>query len=714
MRQVFLEKGVIAVKEVCQPELDDHSVLVTVHYSCISSGTEAATISNASTSNMLKGMPQKIKKVLDSLSTHGVEGTKALIKGRLAGTVLPLGYSCSGRVVAVGRKVKKFKSGDFVACAGAGFASHADMVVVPENLVVGLKDEQSLRHASLTTIGAIALQGLRRADVQLGDTVCVLGLGLLGQITVQLAKLSGCKVIGIDIVPERLALAKELGADVVLHGQENNVQKEIEFLTQHYGVDVTLITAASSSHDIVQQAMQVTRRKGKVVLVGDVGLNLERSPFYQKEIDFLISCSYGPGRYDAAYEQQGNDYPYAYVRWTENRNMQAVAQLIEQGKVRIEPFVHEFSVDNAQQAYESVQQKKSLAAILSYLPKNEKVVVPEKKLSFRPAVQDKTRVGFVGAGGFAKFKLIPIVSKFSDAKINAIVDADIATAINVSRTYGAAKALGTDQELFTEDMVDLVVIASPHKFHCDQSMRALEQGKAVFVEKPMATDFAQFAKISSYLKKHDQAPFCVDYNRSFAPFMLKIKKAVEQRSSPMVVHYRMNAGFIPKDHWVQTDIGAGRIIGEACHIFDLFCFLTDAKPVSVSVETIRPSNDDLFATDNFSAHISFADGSVCSLLYTSLGHNNLGKERMELFFDSKSIVMDDYLTLQGYGLPKSFNESVSIADKGHEDLMRKFFESVKHQKPAPITFDRLNTVAELTLIIDQLACQGGGAREIGS
>jgi predicted dehydrogenase/threonine dehydrogenase-like Zn-dependent dehydrogenase len=673
----------------------------------VSSGTEAATISNASTSSLISGMPQKIKKVLESLSLNGYEGTKALVKGRLAGTVMPLGYSCSGQVVAVGSKVKKFKAGDFVACGGAGLASHADMVVVPENLIALIKSEQSVRSASLTTIGAIALQGLRRADVQLGDTVAVVGLGLLGQLTVQMAKLSGCKVIGIDVLEERLTLAKTLGADVTFLAQEN-VEKEIEFLTQHQGVDVTLITAASSSNDIVQQAMKMTRRKGKVVLVGDVGLNLERSPFYQKEIDFLISCSYGPGRYDHSYEQQGNDYPYAYVRWTENRNMQAVVALIEEGKLLVDPLIQEFPVDEAKQGYDAVQQKKTLAAVLSYLPKKDEIATTPKPITLRPAVADTMRVGFVGAGGFAKFKLIPIVSKIRDVKINAVVDSDIANAINVSRTYGAATALNNDHELFDQDLVDTVVIASPHKFHCDQSLRALEGGKAVFVEKPMATDFDQFARMSSFLKANAEVPFCVDYNRSFAPFMKKIKGVIEGRTSPLVVQYRMNAGFIPKDHWVQTDVGAGRIIGEACHIFDLFCYLTDAKPVSVSVETIRPLGDDLFTTDNFSAHISFSDGSICSLVYTALGNAGLGKERMELFFDSKSIVMDDYKTLEGYGLPATFNETARVADKGHEFLMNQFFAAVKQGKPMPIPVDRLNMVAELTLIIDQLACQGGG------
>ena len=287
MRQLFIEKNHIAIKEVCEPLLDENLVLVSVNYSFISSGTESATISNASKNVFFTNIPQKIKKVLESLAANGFEGTQALVKGRLSGTVQSLGYSCSGTVVAVGSKVKSIRPGDFVACAGAGFANHADMVCVPENLVVLVK-ETILKEASLTTIGAIALQGIRRAQLQLGDRVCIIGLGLLGQISLQLAKLSGCSVIGIDLVDERLALAKELGATAVYKATDENIYNDIAFLTEHYGVDSTIITAASKSNSIIQQAMEVTRKKGKVILVGDVGLDLERAPFYQKEIDLLF------------------------------------------------------------------------------------------------------------------------------------------------------------------------------------------------------------------------------------------------------------------------------------------------------------------------------------------------------------------------------------------------------------------------------------------
>ncbi|MBI2775412.1 bi-domain-containing oxidoreductase [Candidatus Dependentiae bacterium] len=728
MRQVFLEKGLITIKEVCEPVLDDHLIMIQVHYSCISPGTENATIANASPQNMLlSNIPMKVAKVLQSIATNGVQGTKALIRERFAGNLQALGYSCSGTVIAVGKKITKFRSGDYVACAGAGLANHADVVCVPENLVVKVSDKSFLKQASYTTLGAIALQGVRRAQPQLGDVVAVIGLGLLGQLTVQLLKNSGCTVIGVDLMPDRLDLAKKLGADYVFNSAEQSLQTELNALTAHQGVDSTIIAAASSSNALVQQAMEITRKKGKVIVVGDVGLALERAPLYQKEIDFLISCSYGPGRYDASYEKDGVDYPYAYVRWTENRNMQAFVSLIEQGSLQIDPLISaSLAVDDAQKGYALLREKKALGVVIDFnhsdqdlisqiaYQEKENSAQETREIKFIPAIKDNIRVGVIGAGGFAKIKLMPLIARIKNVNINAVVDPNTANGITTSKIYDAKCGPFTkDCSLFEQDAVDAVVIASPHKYHCDQALSALERGKAVFLEKPMVTDFDQLDRLYDFLKKNSAAPFTVDYNRSFAPFVQKIKRTIKQRTSPLLIHYRMNAGFIPKDHWVQTEVGAGRIIGEACHIFDLFCYLTDSQPVSVSVESIKPSNDDLFPTDNFSSQIGFADGSVCTLMYTALGHSGLGKERMELFYDSKSIVMDDYKTLVGYGLPRSFNETTNSPDKGHEELINQFFGALKEPIfNAPISLERLYNVAHITLVIDQLACAGGGTKEL--
>lgn len=718
MRQVFLQKGAVIVKEICQPVMDDYAVLVVVHYSFISSGTEAATIIQAEQNGLFSNASQKIKKVLESVASHGIEGTMALVKSKLQGELQVLGYSCSGRVIAIGKKVRHLRIGDYVACAGAGFAHHADLVCVPEQLVVKVKQEH-LKYASITTIGAIALQGIRQAQVQLGETVCVVGLGLLGQLTVQLAKAAGCTVIGIDLLKDRLELAKQLKADYTLHAVDDNVQNEIDYITNHYGVDATIITAAAKNDTIIQQAMQITRKKGKVVLVGDVNIQFDRSPFYAKEIDFRVSCSYGPGRYDPLYEQQGVDYPLPYVRWTENRNMQAFVALLEQRQLTVDRLItHYATLSTIVDAYDQIKKKDGLGILVSYdHEQTERSYRPssvDKETSFKPARKDgPIRVGMIGAGGFAKVKLMPIISKLFNTKINAIADADITTAMNSSNLYKAAKACSDYTDLFKDDLIDAVVIASPHKFHCAQAIDALSHYKAVFIEKPMVTTWDQLHDMRSFLKTDAQARICVDYNRAFSPFMQKIKGVLHNRKQPLIMHYRMNAGFISKDHWTQTDIGAGRIIGEACHIFDLFYYLTESKPIAVSVESMQSSDENIFPTDNFSVQVSFEDGSVCSLLYTSVGHKKLAKERMELFFDGKAIVMDDYTTLQGYGLYPGFDEFNKPQDKGHQALLQQFFSAIGQPEfVPPIDYKRLDIVAELTLVIDALACKGGGTQHV--
>lgn len=723
MRQLLLEKGILTVKEVFKPMLTDTTILVSVHYSCISSGTEASTIQASQKHILSSNIPQKITKVFESISKNGIDGTRALITSKLKGEFQTLGYSCSGKVIAVGKKVTQFRPGDYVACAGAQFAHHADIVCIPQNLAVKIDNPELLHVASMTTMGAIALQGVRRASVQLGEIVCVIGLGLLGQITLQLLKAAGCKVIGIDIAQERLDLAVQMGAFAVYKADDEQLINDIKLKSHFQGCDATIITAGSSSNSIMQQAMEVTRKKGKVVIVGDVGLGIERSPFYQKEIDLLISCSYGPGRYDNSYECEGIDYPYPYVRWTENRNMVAFVELLAQQRPTFEKLISQtISIDHAQEAYTKLQEKQNLCVVLSYAPKEEPdydTITPARTTTtgtsnityIRPST-GKIRVGIIGTGGFAKVKLIPIISRIPGVTLSAFVDPDITNALNLVKQYPAAEAYSHEQELLMNDIVDAVVIASPHKYHAEQALKFLQKGKAVLVEKPHVTTPKQLEAMTEFLKKHPSIPFCVDYNRPFAPYMTKIKEQIKKRTTPLMILYRVNAGFIPKDHWLQTDIGAGRIIGEACHMLDLFCFLTDAQPRTVSVEALQPNSEHIFPTDNFSVQISFSDGSVCSLLYTALGSKKVPKEYMELHYDSKTIIMNDFVKLEGSGLPYFFNQKSSAPDKGHEVLIQAFFKTIMQDNPTQvIPYERLYTAAQLTLLVDKLACQGGGSEQ---
>jgi predicted dehydrogenase/threonine dehydrogenase-like Zn-dependent dehydrogenase len=719
MKQVFLQKGNVHLHEVDVPLDQENNILVKVHYSFISTGTEGASLSASGQSlftKFSKNAEGYVEKIFGALKENGVAGTLALIKEKI-NQVSPLGYSCAGQVISVGKNVSQFRVGDYVACAGSAFAHHADVVTIPHQLAVKIRDVQFLRQASLTTIGAIALQGIRRAQLQIGEKVCVVGLGLIGQITVQLAKLAGCQVIALDLIDQKLALAQSLGADFCFNPKNDNVMQLIQSATLHRGVDTTIITAASSSGQPIQQAMNITRRKGKVVLVGDVKIDFDRDPFYAKEIDFLISCSYGPGRYDPTYEEQGNDYPYDYVRWTENRNMSCFVQLLEEKKINVEPLIsYEFNLNSVEQAYECLQQKNGLGIILSY-PKTIDISEIIQKHTVKPfvAALKQVRVGFVGAGGFAKVKLLPIVSKLSNCTIHSIIDTNAANAINIARQYSAQRIGNDYRKIIADDDVKAVVISSPHVVHVEQSIDLIKAGKAVFCEKPAAVNFEQLAQLKNFLTSHKEHLYCVDFNRSFSPFIKNIKEVISKRFNPLLINYRINANHLPSNHWIQSKENGGRIIGEACHILELFCFLTDAEPVSVAVGSLNPRSAEILPSDNFSAHISMSDGSSCSLVYTSIGTNDMGKEYMELFFDGKAIIMDDFIELKGYGLPLSFNKKASYQDKGHEALLTEFFKAVKTKNASsPVPLQRIFAATELSLVIDKLARQGGGFELISS
>ncbi len=718
MRQVFLDRGTVVIKEVCQPLLDDHSVLVSVHYSYISSGLEVAVINAAKKDTSIS---RKIEKVISSISARGIEGDAVLIKGRLKGELEALGYSCSGHVITVGKKVRDFRTGDYVACAGLGFANHADIVCVPENLVVHIHKRDLLKDASLTTLGATALQGLRRAYLQIGECVCVWGLGLIGQLTVQLAKCSGCRVIGVDILDDRLKLALQSGADSVYNAADGTIVRDVIFCAGSDGVDATIITAASKTDPVVHQAIQATRKKGKIIVIGDVTMDIERSQLYNKEIDILVSCSYGPGRHDELYEKQGLDYPYAYVRWTENRNMQAFVDLMERGRLNLALLTaSEVPLERITYAYEQILGKRQIGFVISYGP--QPVTAGERKKApsalgpgaFVPARRGGiTSVGIIGVGNFALTTLVPVLSKLADVKIRAVVDADVTRCLFVSKMCGTAKALADDGQMIDDELVDVVVVSSAHKFHSRQALAALERGKAVLVEKPMAVARDELDAFRTFFARCPHAPLCVNYSRSFSPFIKKVKAALVGRLSPLMVHYRVNAGYPPKDLHAHTHAGAGRILGDACHVVDIVCTLIESAPVAVSVESLNSPRDTLFPTDNFSAQIRFADGSIGSIFYTAIGHPHLGKERMELFFDSKSIVMHDYTRLIGHGLPSSFNATTAVPDDGHTELITTFFDGVKKLPFAPLVSpDHLLKVAEITLLIDELACEGGGNREV--
>lgn len=713
MRQVFLNKGAIALKEVCEPALNDHSMLISVYHSLIIPETEESVISSSAKEAILKNIPEKIRMIFNSISTKNIEGLTDLVKKSLHGEIKSLGHSCSGKVIAVGKKVTQFRPGDYVACAGNGFANHADIVCIPENFAVKLKNKSLLQDASFVTIGGLALDNIKKAQLQIGQTVCVIGLDILGQLTAQIAKLSGCKVIGIDTNEFHLKKAAELGITTVLNPQSENIEQEISYLTNHVGADCTIIT--KHIDQMLQHAVNFSKQEGKIVLSQyKKPINLNFDQLYLKEINIINIPSTMSDELFLAQQQLDMQQNLPSAVQEHCKSLVTFIGLLEDGLITTKPLItHALSINDAQEAYSIVQNKDVLGLLLNFLPKPDAPKIATTSTAFIPAKKDALRVGIVGAGTYTQDTLMPILSKIKGLSVETAVDKNIVKSLNIAQVYGARKTIINEQELFNDDNINVVFINTLDRMHCDQAINAMEKGKAVFLEKPMSTDFEQLNTLYTYLQKNKSAQFCVDYNRSFAPFIKKIEGYTKLRTSPLIIAYRINVGFIAKEQWLQRQMGSGRLIGEACHIFEMFLHLVNAQPIAVSVESLKPTNNYLFPTDNFTAQISFADGSICTLLYTSLGHVGMGKERMEVYFDSKTIIMDDYVSLEGFGLPFSFNENVKQPNKGHESLINNFLRAIKQDEYVPpISIERLNQATELTLIVDQLALKGGGEQTL--
>jgi predicted dehydrogenase/threonine dehydrogenase-like Zn-dependent dehydrogenase len=707
MRQVLINRGQVSVTKVPAPLVEAGHVLVEVAYSLISAGTETAGVAQSGKSLVQRALekPERIQKVIDHLKSQGIQRTVARVRGQLEQSS-PTGYSCSGIVIQVGAGVTDLKAGDHVACAGAGYANHAEIVLVPRNLTVKLPEGCALRDAASMTLGSIAMQGVRRADLRLGEIVAVIGLGLVGQLTIQLLKAAGCRAIGFDLDERRVELAKQLGAEAAFSPNTVDVNNEINHLTANYGVDATIITAASSSNAIVQQAMEITRRKGRVVLVGDVGLALNRSPFYEKEIDFLISCSYGPGRYDTLYEEKGIEYPYAYVRWTENRNMQEYLRLVAEGKVQLDAILErEYELTQAEQAFEELRTapEKPLGVLLRYPLSDEQARLQklETRIVLRTQpVSGKIRIAVIGAGNFAKSTHLPNLQKLSNLyHIRAIVSGTGSNAKATAQQFGADYASTNYQDVLDDPDVDAVLICTRHHLHAQQAMQAARAGKAIFLEKPMALNQDDLDQLVAVLEETG-VPFMVGFNRRFSPAARRAKEYTEGRQNPLMILYRMNAGYLPADHWTQTYEGGGRIIGEACHIFDLFQYFIGAPVMEVNATRLTPQTMHTLAQDNISVTLRYADGSVSTLLYTALGSPEFAKEYMEVYIDGRVLVIDDYQALRVYGAPAQ-NCSIPTHDKGHLEELKLFGQYLRDPQDVPIRLESLVKTTSLSFTIDE-------------
>jgi len=711
MKQVLLQKGKIALEDVPRPMLEKGYVLVEVAYSVISVGTEVANVENSGKSLAKRAIEQPllVKQVIEQICLQGLQKTISKVNGKIgAGT--PLGYSCSGRVLQVASGVEGVLPGDLVACAGAGWASHAEIVAVPLNLITKIPNGCDLKSAASVTLGAIALQGVRRADPRLGEIVAVIGLGLLGQLTVQILVAAGCVVVGIDLDPKRVEIAKQLGAHFVFSSCDADIIKEIYHMSGNQGVDATIITASSGSDKIAQDAMEITRKKGKVVVVGAIGLGLKRSPFYEKEIDFLISCSYGPGRYDDSYERKGYDYPFSYVRWTEGRNMSEYLRLVADKKVVLGPIYEaEYDIDDVTKAFESLQSAgKPLAVVLKYKTFSANLLADNLSTKIeikKPSHNSKVQIAVVGAGSFAKSVHLPNIKALQNlCHIRAIVSSTGHNASSTAKQFNADYCSTEFTDILDDSEVDAVILCTRHDLHANQVLLALKAGKHVFCEKPLALNNTELEEIlyfySEDTSEHGKKPLLtVGFNRRFSPAALRVKEMTEQRKNPLLIMYRVNAGYIPPDNWVQGIEGGGRILGEMCHMFDLFDYLVDSPPRSFSVETIHPNTEHVLASDNISTAISYEDGSLATLIYTSLGAAGLAKEYIEVHCDGKTFIIDDFKSLKIHGT-KGKEWSSVIADKGHSNAISEFLSSLTSGS-WPISLDSIARTTKLSIAVAQ-------------
>ena len=690
MKQVLIKRGCAVAENIPAPQVEPDKILVRVANSCISIGTEMSGVRASSVPLWKRALKErdKVKKVLDMVAEKGVAQTRELVKGKLETGAL-VGYSAAGVVIGVGANVRDVKVGERVACAGAQCAHHAEIINVPRNLLVKIPESVSFEEASTVTLGSIAMQGVRRAHTTLGECFVVIGLGVIGQFVVQMLKASGCKVIVSDLDAGRIEMALKHGADYAIQPDGTTDAEQVARLTDGIGADGVIITAAAKSDAIVSTAFKMCRRKGRVVLVGDVGLHLNRADFYEKEIDFFISTSYGPGRYDSIYEEKGLEYPVSYVRWTENRNLQEVLNLMAAKKLHVMDMVSKiYPVEEADTAYESLKtaSPKPLMVLLSYsgeVEEDDAVVA----VGDHPSVEGKIRLAVIGAGGFAKGMHLPNIKQLGELyHLRAVMSRTGTNAEAVAKQFGADYATTSYEKVLADDAVDMVLIATRHNLHAEMVLAALRAGKHVLVEKPLAINPEELEKIEEFYQENPNAPaLLTGFNRRHSRYMQEIVKHTNARKNPMIIHYTMNAGYIPLDHWVHTEEGAGRNIGEACHIYDVFNFLTGAKAVSVSASSIQPSDAYYSAKDNFVATIVYDDGSVANLIYTAEGSKDYPKETMEIFFDGKMITLDDYKSVKGYGVKISSIETKG-SEKGQLEELEAFGKAIKegHASPIPL------------------------------
>lgn len=681
MRQIIqdMKSGQTILEEVPVPQVKSGSVLIKTSCSLVSLGTERMLVEfgKASLIDKARQQPDKVKQVLDKIKTDGVQPTIEAVFNKL-GHPLPLGYCNSGTVVAIGNGVTEFKVGDRVASNG----QHAEYVCVPKNLVAKIPENVSDEEAAFTVIGSIGLQGIRLINPQLGETVVVIGLGLIGLIAAQLLQANGCRVIGIDFDEEKVQLAREKNIIGINPTKGTDPVKYVLEETASYGADAILITASTKTDEVIHQAAEMSRKKGRIVLVGVIGLGLRRDDFYKKELSFQVSCSYGPGRYDDDYENRGIDYPLPFVRWTEKRNFETVLQAIAMGRIDVKSLItEEVKLDNYKEIYGDMRKHGSIASIIKY-PSDSKMrtVVEVTSLNFTGT---KGQIGIIGAGNFTSSTMLPALTK-SKACIRYIASAQGLSAKILAKKVGAKRATSDYHEILKDDVVDLVMITTRHNLHAPMVLDALYAGKHVFVEKPLCLNQKELGEIvTAYqMAQKNGVTLTVGFNRRFSSFAVKMKELAGKGVKNIIA--TMNAGFIPSEVWVHDlKTGGGRIIGEACHFIDLCSFLTDSIVTSVCMNAMGENPEE--NTDNASILLRYKDGSNAVINYFANGSKSYSKERVEIYTQEKTLVLDNWRELKGYGC-KGFTKMKKSMDKGHTTQFSLLNERILRGGEALIPF----------------------------
>lgn len=707
-----LKDGAVRLLETPSPLLADGCVRVKTLYSAVSPGTEGNKIVTGKKSliGKARAKPDQVKMVLGMVGQIGLRPTIQKVRDKLDGAG-PLGYSLAGEVLEVAPGVDKVQVGDLVACAGGGYANHADEVVVPVNLVVKVPTGVPADAAAMTTLGAIALQGIRLAEPTLGENILVIGLGPIGLMACELAKANGCRVFAADIAPDAVQRAKDLGVvDVAAQLGTDPVEAMAADFSRGGGVDAVLICAATASNDPVSLAGRVCRQRGRVVVVGAVGMDLPRPDYYEKEISFSVSCSYGPGRYDPLYEEGGLDYPYGFVRWTEGRNMEAVLDLMAADRFHPEQMVtHRLAFDEAPKAYEMIADRSEpFCGILLEYPADKAVASGPIALGGKRHDGDRIGLGFVGAGNFAQTFLLPTFRDDKRTALGPIFTRTGLTAADVGQRHGFTEAVATPEDAVNHPEADALVIATRHDQHGPLALAALAAGKHVFVEKPLCLTLDQLKDIAGTLRTQagDHRPILqVGFNRRFSPAAVKAKAHFGSDPGPLTMMYRISAGHIPRSHWTQNPVeGGGRILGEVCHFVDLMQYLCGADPVAVSAMCIDTDNQDVKPDDNVVISLKFANGSVGSIGYFAEGAPGMSKEQCEVLGAGRSAVIHNFQKVSLYGAGKT--KQIRCSGKGHKEEVIAFLDGIQSGE-APLTAASQLATTLATLKILEALADGG-------